>query len=51
MRSDAPPDTRPSKPTLMHCVPNHLAGMRLDQALARMLPEHSRSRLKSWIEA
>ena len=51
MRSEAPPDTRPSKPTLMHCVPNHLAGMRLDQALARMLPEHSRSRLKTWIEA
>jgi len=51
MRGDAPPDTRPSEPTLMHCVPNHLAGMRLDQALARMLPEHSRSRLKTWIEA
>ncbi|HET9763375.1 MAG TPA: pseudouridine synthase, partial [Casimicrobiaceae bacterium] len=25
--------------------------MRLDQAIARLLPEHSRSRLKSWIEA
>jgi 23S rRNA pseudouridine1911/1915/1917 synthase len=25
--------------------------MRLDQALARMLPEHSRSRLRSWIDA
>ena len=25
--------------------------MRLDQALARMLPEHSRSRLKTWIDA
>lgn len=25
--------------------------MRLDQALARMLPEHSRARLKGWIEA
>ncbi len=25
--------------------------MRLDQALARMLPEHSRSRLKGWIDA
>jgi len=25
--------------------------MRLDQALARMLPEHSRSRLKAWIDA
>ncbi len=25
--------------------------MRLDQALARMLPEHSRTRLKAWIDA
>ncbi len=25
--------------------------MRLDQALARMLPQHSRSRLKTWIDA
>jgi len=25
--------------------------MRLDQALARMLPEHSRSRLRAWIDA
>ena len=25
------------------------AGLRLDQALARLLPEHSRSRLQSWI--
>ena len=32
-------------------VPQALAGMRLDQALARMLPEHSRSRLKGWIDA
>ncbi len=32
-------------------VPRALAGMRLDQALARMLPEHSRSRLKGWIDA
>lgn len=28
-----------------------LAGLRLDQALARLMPEHSRSRLKAWIEA
>ena len=32
-------------------VPYELAGMRLDQALARLLPQHSRSRLKEWIEA
>jgi len=32
-------------------VPDELAGMRLDQALARLLPDYSRSRLKEWIEA
>ena len=32
-------------------VPAELAGQRLDQALATLLPEHSRSRLKGWIEA
>jgi 23S rRNA pseudouridine1911/1915/1917 synthase len=32
-------------------VPPACAGMRLDQALAQLLPEHSRSRLKGWIEA
>lgn len=30
-------------------VPADLAGKRLDQALARMFPQYSRSRLKSWI--
>ena len=30
-------------------VPADLAGMRLDQALARMFPDYSRSRLKSWL--
>jgi 23S rRNA pseudouridine1911/1915/1917 synthase len=28
-----------------------LAGLRLDQALARMLPQYSRARLQGWIEA
>ena len=32
-------------------VPAACAGLRLDQALAQLLPEHSRSRLKGWIEA
>ncbi len=32
-------------------VSAELAGLRLDQALARLLPEHSRSRLKAWIQA
>ena len=49
-RGDAP-DARASDAAFTRRVPNDLAGMRLDQALARMLPEHSRSRLKSWIDA
>ena len=30
-------------------MPEQLAGLRLDQALARMFPEYSRSRLKEWL--
>ncbi|MCL4798232.1 MAG: 23S rRNA pseudouridine(1911/1915/1917) synthase RluD [Burkholderiales bacterium] len=30
-------------------VPDELAGVRLDQALARMFPEHSRSRMQAWL--
>ncbi|HYT14955.1 MAG TPA: 23S rRNA pseudouridine(1911/1915/1917) synthase RluD [Burkholderiales bacterium] len=30
-------------------IPKALAGLRLDQALARMFPEHSRSRLQAWL--
>jgi 23S rRNA pseudouridine1911/1915/1917 synthase len=32
-------------------IPAACAGLRLDQALARMFPEHSRSRLAQWIKA
>jgi len=32
-------------------VPEDLAGRRLDQAAAELLPEYSRSRLKAWIDA
>lgn len=31
-------------------IPLELAGLRLDQALARLYPEHSRSRLQSWLK-
>jgi len=31
-------------------VPNDCAGLRLDAALARMFPQHSRSRLQGWIK-
>ncbi len=37
--------------TLKVVVPMELAGLRLDQALARLLSEHSRTRLRSWIDA
>ena len=30
-------------------IPEHLAGHRLDQALAAMFPEYSRNRLKAWL--
>ncbi len=32
-------------------MPASCAGLRLDQALARLLPDFSRSRLKDWIDA
>ncbi|NMG34130.1 23S rRNA pseudouridine(1911/1915/1917) synthase RluD [Azoarcus sp. TTM-91] len=31
-------------------IPADFAGLRLDQALARLFPEHSRSRLQSWLK-
>ena len=31
-------------------VPDSLAGERLDKALAQLIPQHSRNRLKAWIE-
>ena len=44
---------RTSKPmteeTLTRTVPLDFAGKRLDQALAKLFPEYSRSRLKSWL--
>jgi 23S rRNA pseudouridine1911/1915/1917 synthase len=32
-------------------IPAELAGERLDAALARLMPDHSRTRIKGWIEA
>ena len=32
-------------------IPEEYAGMRFDQVLAMMIPQHSRSRLQSWIKA
>ena len=31
-------------------IPPEMAGQRLDSALARLMPEHSRTRIKGWIE-
>jgi 23S rRNA pseudouridine1911/1915/1917 synthase len=39
-------------PDLLHLsVPPEHAGRRLDQSLAELLPDHSRSRIQQWIEA
>jgi 23S rRNA pseudouridine1911/1915/1917 synthase len=32
-------------------IPPEMAGLRLDSALARLIPEHSRTRIKGWIES
>ncbi len=32
-------------------IPTSCSGLRLDQALARLLPEHSRTRIRKWIDA
>jgi len=39
----------PASANVVRTVPKELAGQRLDQALARMFPEHSRSRLQTWL--
>jgi 23S rRNA pseudouridine1911/1915/1917 synthase len=38
-----------SDPERTLAVPSGFAGLRLDQALARMLPEYSRNRLQAWV--
>ncbi|MCM8564674.1 23S rRNA pseudouridine(1911/1915/1917) synthase RluD [Thauera linaloolentis] len=38
----------PNSPVVL-TIPADLAGLRLDQALARLFPEHSRSRLQTWL--
>ncbi len=40
-----------SKLQLQTIVPGELAGKRLDQALSKLCPEHSRSRIQSWIKS
>ena len=38
-----------SQDALQLAIPDDCAGLRLDQALAKLLPEYSRSRLQEWI--
>ncbi len=38
-------------PAIERLIPPELAGLRLDQALARLFPEHSRTRLQGWVRA
>jgi len=40
-----------SQEATIRTIPAELAGQRLDQALAKMFPEYSRSRLKNWLIA
>ena len=40
----------PATEALAVTVPAALSGMRFDQALAQLVPQHSRSRLKEWID-
>ncbi|MGQ0749284.1 MAG: 23S rRNA pseudouridine(1911/1915/1917) synthase RluD [Betaproteobacteria bacterium] len=49
---ETPADYSPTAQVQRHLaltVPDECAGLRLDQALARLLPEHSRSRLARWV--
>lgn len=46
---DATPQTLSN--TLALTIPHDLGGLRLDVALQRMLPNHSRSRLQAWIKS
>jgi 23S rRNA pseudouridine1911/1915/1917 synthase len=39
----------PDDDAIHFVVPSDYAGLRLDQALARLLPEYSRSRLQEWV--
>ena len=47
---DLPFQAALSSENLLLNVPNELAGMRLDAALAKMLPDYSRSRITTWIK-
>ena len=41
----------PSPSPQRESIPDDCAGLRADQALARLFPEHSRSRLQAWLKS
>ena len=43
--------SKPKPKSISIVIPHEHAGQRLDQVLAALLPDYSRTRLKSWIEA
>ena len=48
------PDYSPADPSpspQREAIPAEFAGLRADQALARLFPEHSRSRLQAWLKS
>lgn len=47
---NATEDVEPDEPELFE-LPLHVLPERLDKVLARLMPQHSRSRLQAWIEA
>jgi len=44
-------ELKPMTDTRYFEIPAELSGLRLDQVVARLLPEYSRGRLQAWIEA
>jgi len=53
-RVNEPDDYSPQEGAALHhqlTIPADCAGLRLDQALARLFPSHSRSRLQNWLKA
>jgi 23S rRNA pseudouridine1911/1915/1917 synthase len=50
-RADYTPAIAPSSTRCEFTIAAELGGLRLDQALARLMPEHSRSRIRTWIDA
>ena len=46
----SPRPVEASPPSLQSVIPDDYAGLRLDVALARLFPEHSRSRLQAWLK-